>query len=72
LTIGPEVIIYKEQIPSKEIKVMKVKSGDVLVCSCEDCNVELTVTKACSTEKCDIKCDINAVCCDKPMKLQSK
>jgi len=49
---------------------MKVKKGDVLVCSCEDCNVELTVTKACDTEKCDIKCDVNAVCCDKPMKLK--
>jgi len=49
---------------------MKVKKGDVLVCSCEDCDVELTVTKACSTEKCDIKCDINAVCCEKPMELK--
>ena len=25
---------------------MKVKVGDVLVCACDDCKVELTVTKA--------------------------
>ena len=50
--------------------VMKVKSGDVLVCSCKDCNVELTVTNTCDEEKCGIECDVNATCCDEPMVLK--
>ena len=49
---------------------MKVKKGDVLVCSCEDCGVELTVTNTCTTEKCGLECDVKATCCDKPMVLK--
>ncbi len=51
---------------------MKVKRGDVLECSCEDCNVELTVTSTCDAEKCGIECEVNATCCDKPMVLKKQ
>lgn len=51
---------------------MKVKVGDVLVCACDDCKVELTVTEACDSEKCDIECDIKAECCNEPMVLKKK
>jgi hypothetical protein len=51
---------------------MKIKEGDILVCQCEDCEVELTVTKVCDGEACGIKCEIDAKCCDKPMKLKSE
>lgn len=50
---------------------MKVKEGDVLVCSCGDCDVELTVTKACSPEECHVECDIEARCCEEPMVLRN-
>ena len=48
---------------------MKVKEGDILVCHCSDCKIELTVTKACSTELCghDVECNVEASCCGKPM-----
>ncbi len=46
---------------------MKLKDGDVLVCQCDDCDAELTVTKACTTESCGDGCDVKATCCDKPM-----
>ena len=51
---------------------MKVKQGDVLVCNCNDCKIELTVTKACSTELCghEVVCDVEASCCGKPMTLK--
>lgn len=49
---------------------MEVKEGDVLVCQCDDCNIELTVTKACDTKSCGVKCDIDVNCCDQPMKLK--
>jgi len=51
---------------------MKVKEGDVLVCNCSDCKIELTVTKACSTELCghDVECEVEASCCGKPMILK--
>jgi hypothetical protein len=49
---------------------MKVKEGDVLVCKCKDCDVELTVTKACKSEVCGTRCDVKAMCCDEPMKLK--
>ncbi len=46
---------------------MKVKKGDKLVCSCNDCSVELTVTSTCDADKCGLECDVKAICCDKPM-----
>ena len=49
---------------------MKVKEGDILICNCEDCTLELTVTKACTTEKCGVECEINAECCGEPMSLK--
>ena len=49
---------------------MKVKRGDVLVFSCEDCGVELTVTNTCDANKCGLECDLKATCCDKPMVLK--
>lgn len=51
---------------------MKVKEGDILVCQCEDCHIELMVTKACDTESCGVQCDLDAKCCEKPMKLKGK
>jgi hypothetical protein len=51
---------------------MKVKDGDVLVCSSKDCNVELTVSKVCDSKTCGTGCDIKATCHDKPMTLKKK
>jgi len=51
---------------------MKVREGDVLVCSTEDCKVELTVTKECVSETCGESCDITATCCKKPMELKEQ
>jgi hypothetical protein len=49
---------------------MEVKEGDILVCQCDDCNIELTVTKVCDTKSCGVKCELDLKCCDKPMKLK--
>lgn len=49
---------------------MKVEEGDVLVCSTEDCEVELTVTRTCRSKTCGTACDIEATCCDEPMELK--
>jgi hypothetical protein len=49
---------------------MKVNEGDVLVCGTEDCQVELTVTKACKSETCSDACDIEATCCKEPMEVK--
>lgn len=49
---------------------MKVKPGDVLVCQCEDCDVELTVSQTCSTASCGEQCDVQVACCDQPMALK--
>ena len=49
---------------------MKVEEGDVLICSTEDCEVELTVTRACKSKSCGAACDIEASCCDEPMELK--
>ncbi|NLO05287.1 MAG: hypothetical protein GX131_05600 [candidate division WS1 bacterium] len=46
---------------------MKVQEGDVLVCQCDQCDVELTVTKACQQGSCDECMDINVSCCGVPM-----
>jgi hypothetical protein len=51
---------------------MKVKEGDVLVCSCDDCNVELTVTNSCSDKTCGDECELDVKCCGKPMKIKQK
>jgi hypothetical protein len=47
---------------------LKVKEGDVLVCKCKDCTIELTVTKACNPDACGVECDISASCCDGTMR----
>lgn len=51
---------------------MKVKEGDVLVCKCGDCKIEMTVTKACNPDKCghDVECVVEASCCGEPMVLK--
>ena len=51
---------------------MKVKEGDVFVCKCEDCDLELTVTQACTTQTCGTCSDIEVMCCDQPMVLKSE
>ena len=51
---------------------MKVKEGDVLICSSKDCTVELKVTKACDSHSCGHECDIKATCHDKPMVIRKK
>ena len=57
----------------KEVITVKVKVGDVLVCQCKDCQIELTVTKTCSDDKCTHEaeeCELDASCCGEPMKLK--
>ncbi|HEY3397316.1 MAG TPA: hypothetical protein VGM19_06590 [Armatimonadota bacterium] len=50
---------------------MKVKPGDVLVCQCEDCGLELVVKETCSSDACGHEaCDVEATCCDKPLVLK--
>ena len=52
---------------------MKVKVGDILVCQCKDCQIELTVTKTCSDETCSHEveeCELDASCCGEPMVLK--
>ncbi|HTP67067.1 MAG TPA: hypothetical protein VMJ66_16875 [Geobacteraceae bacterium] len=53
---------------------MKVKEGDVLVCACGDCKIEMTITKACNDQVCgcEVDCDIDAKCCGEPMTLKMK
>lgn len=51
---------------------MKVENGDVLVCDCADCHLEVEVTRVCTTESCGEACDVDARCCGKPMKKKSK
>ena len=53
---------------------MKIKEGDVLVCTCDDCKIELTVTKACTDQECgcEFDCDIDASCCGEPMVVKAK
>jgi hypothetical protein len=66
LIIKPFSIVYRR----KGGVIMKVKTGDKLMCTCENCSIELTVTKACDAETCDAGCDMNATCCGKPMELK--
>jgi hypothetical protein len=52
---------------------MTVKEGDVLVCQCEDCNLELVVQQACSEDACGCEgCEIQVSCCDLPMVVKEK
>ncbi|MDW7710379.1 MAG: hypothetical protein SCH98_07865 [Deferrisomatales bacterium] len=51
---------------------MKVKVGDILVCDCADCHLEVEVTSVCTTQKCGTDCDVDARCCGKPMKRKAK
>ena len=52
---------------------MKVKEGDVLVCACDDCDLELVVQSACGEEACGCEgCEVNVTCCDEPMVLKEK
>jgi hypothetical protein len=57
---------------SKEA-AMKVREGDVLVCSSGDCYIELTVTRTCLKDMCGVvDCDFDLRCCGKPMKLKTE
>jgi len=51
---------------------MKVKEGDVLVCSSKDCTVELSVKKSCDSEKCGVECDLELSCHGEPMQIKKK
>jgi hypothetical protein len=51
---------------------MKVKEGDVLVCSSKDCNVELSVLKTCDSEKCGVECDLDMSCHGEQMQIKKK
>ena len=51
---------------------MKVKEGDVLICTSKDCTVELKVMHACDSKVCGHGCDIKATCHDKPMEMKKK
>ena len=42
---------------------MEVREGDVLVCQCDNCDAELTVTKACDQGSCGECMDIQIQCC---------
>jgi hypothetical protein len=47
---------------------MKVRYGDILVCDCGDCHLEVEVVAACTPDSCGVECDVDARCCGKPMK----
>ena len=47
------------------------REGDVLTCGCQDCNVELTVTKACQGDVCGTGCDVDVRCCGEPMQVRT-
>ncbi len=51
---------------------MKVKEGDVLICTSKDCSVELKVMHSCHSKSCGVECDIKATCHNKPMELKKK
>jgi hypothetical protein len=56
---------------------MKVKEGDILVCLCDDCNLQLVVQRTCTAEgSCECGdgdgCDITVTCCNEPMALKEK
>jgi hypothetical protein len=54
--------------------MMDMKDGDVLVCTCDDCNIELTVNRTCSGDDCaheDSECELVVMCCGEPMKVRS-
>jgi hypothetical protein len=54
----------------RQVRSVRVKEGDVLACTCKDCNVELTVTKACEGEVCGTGCEVDVRCCGEPMQLR--
>jgi len=70
--IGLIYLLYLVRFSLNGGETMKVKEGDVLVCTCKDCTIELTVTKACNTDACGIECDISASCCDGAMEIKMK
>jgi hypothetical protein len=51
---------------------MKAKEGDVLVCQCEDCGMEVTVSKSCSGDTCSTCEDLEVMCCGEPMEKKEK
>jgi len=51
---------------------MKVKQGDILVCTSKDCDVELSVKKACNSKSCGIECDLEVSCHGESMKIKKK
>ncbi len=42
---------------------MELQEGDVLVCQCDHCDAELTVTKACEAGECGSCMDVTLQCC---------
>ncbi|MFP4250243.1 MAG: hypothetical protein ACLFU7_11330 [Armatimonadota bacterium] len=46
---------------------MEVREGDVLVCQCDNCDVELTVTKTCEQGACKECTDLQVECCGAEM-----
>jgi hypothetical protein len=69
-----DAILAKNQRISLQIQrreaAMKVKKGDVLVCSGPDCDLELTVTQVCRGQTChqDQECDITVSCGGSPLR----
>lgn len=59
--------MIRAPVGKEEDESMEVKEGDVLVCQCDNCDVELTVTKACSQGSCGECMDIQIQCCDVDM-----
>ncbi len=53
---------------------MKVEDGDVLVCDCDDCDIELTVTRKCSGDSCthESECELSVMCCGHPMQVKGR
>ncbi len=51
---------------------MKVKKGDVLVCTGSDCDLELTVSQVCSGPSChtDQECEITVSCGGNPVEVR--
>lgn len=42
---------------------MQVTEGDVLICQCDNCDAELTVSKVCSQGECGTCMDLQIECC---------
>jgi hypothetical protein len=73
VTIAPCQILDTIVGNLKGDAAMKVKKGDVLVCSGPDCDLELTVTQVCKGQTChaDQECDITVNCGGNPVEVRS-